>query len=339
MTEQLDNKLIQRIIHAPSLWDNNFPKFHDTFSIAKGTIDSVAFQKAIQGSAHSTEYHNRYKKELSHISQSVQQSAKFKFNNDVAESVEEKDYETVLKELNAFLPFQKCYLEVRDDNANLTSSYLLEDVTESFGAVVDITVPKKNFLGRTKYVPLQLEENTIIVRATCFFAIDDRPDEVSVIPCPMIVPVSNTKNYNSYAFEYGNAFTSYFHEDNKFLNNIAYMIVDNIRYLQVLLSYPSLATSNVITGRKSIPYNKLGKFKTSLMNALPKWEHKVLSVDMYSNGSSGGGNGQGSGKRFHAVRKHLRRLASGKSVFVKPHFRGDKSIGVIDKDYLIKGEK
>ena len=337
MTEQLDNKLIQKIIHAPSLWDKDYPKYEEIFNIPSGMINKQKFDEEIGNIAHSKSLHNKYKKELLDISVGVQQSAKFKFNNDVTESIEAKDFGTVLSSVDTFLPFEKVYLEVRDDDSNLTTSYLIEDITNT--AHFDLKVPKKNFLGRTKYVPFKPTDDTIFVKVSCFFVSDASTEHVAIIPTPLIIPVSNTTDFYSYSTLDDYMFGRYLNGNTEQLSDIGGLIVSNIRWLQVLLSYPSLATSNAVTGRKSIPYNKIGTFKTSLMNALPKWEHKVLEVDMYSNGSSGGGNGQGSGKRFHAVRKHLRRLASGKSVFVKPHFRGDKSIGVIDKDYLIKGEK
>ena len=38
-------------------------------------------------------------------------------------------------------------------------------------------------------------------------------------------------------------------------------------------------------------------------------------------------------KRQHQVRGHRRVYKSGKTVWVKPHWRGDKNLGVIKKDY------
>tara|TARA_B100000424_G_C22933258_1_gene496478 strand:- start:1397 stop:2407 length:1011 start_codon:yes stop_codon:yes gene_type:complete len=336
MTDQLDNKLLQKIIHAPSLWDNDFPKFHDTFCIPKGMIDNQKYHNEISDIRHSKSLHNRYRKELINISVGVQQSAKFKFNNNVCKSIEEDDFKTVSTSINTYLPFKNVYLEVRDDEASLTTSYLITEVTEH---ISEVKVPKKNFFGRTKWVPLKNTDDTIFVAVSCFFVADIKPEEVAVVPAPMILPVSNTTELPTYSFSDDSFFTPYFVNDSDGLSGIAWVIVNNIRWLQVLLSYPSLANTNSVSGRKPIPYNKLGKFKASSMYSLPKWEHKVLEVDMYSNGSSGGGNGSARGKRFHAVRKHLRRLPSGKSVFVKPHFRGDKKLGVIDKDYLIKGDK
>ena len=42
-----------------------------------------------------------------------------------------------------------------------------------------------------------------------------------------------------------------------------------------------------------------------------------------------------SGTAFHSVRKHIRRLADGRNTFVKAHFRGAKSVGMVSKDYEI----
>ena len=337
MTDQLNNKLLQKIIHAPSLWDNDYPKFNNTFIIPRGIIDHDKFHNVLDDVAHSKSLHNRYRKELIDISVKVQQSAKFKFNNDATETIEADDFETVITSLQTYLPFESVYLEVRDDNANLTTSYLIEDITDS--SDFKMTVPKKTIFGRKKYVPFKATDDTIFVKVHCFFVSDSVPDVVAVVPTPLIFPVSNTIDFNTYSAIDKYMFGKSIIPDTDEMSNISFMVVSNIRWLQVLLSYPSLANTNSVSGRKPIAYNKLGKFKASLMNALPKWEHKVLSVDMYSNGFSGVGNGSARGKRFHAVRKHLRRLASGKSVFVKPHFRGDKGLGVIDKDYLIKGEK
>ena len=213
---------------------------------------------------------------------------------------------------------------------------MIEEVPEE---LVDMTVPKKDIFGRRKWVPLKVPDGTIYVKVSIYFSSDYEPEVVGVIPAPMVLAINNSYQIPTYSFVGSSFFTPYILPDSKMLSDIAELFVDNIKWLQVLLSYPSLANINSVSGRKPMPYNKLGKFKASSMYSLPKWEHKVLEVDMYSSGSSGVGNGSARGKRFHAVRKHLRRLASGKSVFVKPHFRGDKKLGVIDKDYLIKGDK
>jgi hypothetical protein len=336
MTDQLDNKLLQKIIHAPSLWDNDYPKFQKIFSMSNDIIDLKKYDNDISPIRHSNSLHNKYKKELINKSVGVQQSAKFKFNNEITGSITDKDFNTALSSIDTYLPFDSVYLEVRDDKANLTSSYLIEEVPEE---LVDMTVPKKDIFGRKKWVPLKVPDGTIYVKVNCYFSSDREPEKVGIVPAPMVLAINNSYQIPTYSFVGSSFFTPYILPDTKLLSEIAELTVDNIKWLQVLLSYPSLANTNSISGRKPIAYSKLGKFNNSSMYSLPKWEHKVLEVDMYSNGSSGAGNSSARGKRFHAVRKHLRRLPSGKSVFVKPHFRGDKKLGVIDKDYLIKGDK
>ena len=81
MTDQLDNKLLQKIIHAPSLWDNDYPKFQNTFTMSNAYIDHQKYNDDISPIRHSKPLHDKYKKELVKISVGVQQSAKFKFNN------------------------------------------------------------------------------------------------------------------------------------------------------------------------------------------------------------------------------------------------------------------
>ena len=336
MTDELDNKLLQKIIHAPSLWDKDYPKFEKIFAMSNKVIDLEKYDNDISPIRHSKSLHNKYKKELINISVGVQQSAKFKFNNNLTASITSKDFLTALSSIDTYLPFESVYLEVRDDKANLTTSYLIEEVPEE---LVDMTVPKKDIFGRRKWVPLKVPDGTIYVKVSIYFSSDNEPEVVGIVPAPMVLAINNSYLIPTYSFVGSSFFTPYIVPDSKMLSDIAELLVDNIKWLQVLLSYPSLANTNSVSGRKPIAYNKLGKFKNSSMYSLPKWEHKVLELDMYSNGFSGVGNGSARGKRFHAVRKHLRRLASGKSVFVKPHFRGDKKLGVIDKDYLIKGDK
>ena len=108
-------------------------------------IDDEKLENDMLPIRHDISLHNRYKKELIDKSVGVQQSAKFKFNNEITESITDKDFNTALSSIDTYLPFDSVYLEVRDDKANLTSSYLIEEVPEE---LVDMTVPKKNIFGR-----------------------------------------------------------------------------------------------------------------------------------------------------------------------------------------------
>ena len=77
MTDQLDNKLLQKIIHAPSLWDNDYPKFQKIFTMSSKYIDDEKLENDMLPIRHDISLHNRYKKELIDKSVGVQQSAKF----------------------------------------------------------------------------------------------------------------------------------------------------------------------------------------------------------------------------------------------------------------------
>jgi hypothetical protein len=288
----------------------------------------------IKAIAHSDFLHNNYKNELLDISNGIQQSAKFKINAELMSEISEKDFNTVLKDIKPFLPFQKNYVEVTLADG-ITALYL-EDVTESY--LGKFEEYKKTLFGNGKLSTREIQEGDLIVKSHLYIQyLND--GKIAHIPCPMFTFFNGKNSSSVRAWEKNKQHSNYINFNSQQVADWAKVTKKCIYWLQVLLSYPSLAKTQFVSGRKPIAYNKLGKYKSSTMNALPKWEHKVLTVDLYASGSSSGGNGQGNGKRFHAVRKHLRQLNSGKKVFVKPHFRGDKSIGVVEKDYLIKGEK
>lgn len=66
----------------------------------------------------------------------------------------------------------------------------------------------------------------------------------------------------------------------------------------------------------------------------PKFEHVVIELPMnHVDESCGGKHVFQPKKRLHQVRGFYRHYKSGKVVWVKPHWRGDKKLGVIRKDY------
>lgn len=132
---------------------------------------------------------------------------------------------------------------------------------------------------------------------------------------------------------------------NKSLNNYVQMSSDVLFHLNLMLQFPSITHTNKIKGLK--PSDRPSrvearKFKSSVLNYKPTWEHKVLKINMYENevvNKSMSFNLRSSGTKFHSVRKHLRKLHTGKHTFVKAHFRGAKEFGNITKDYEIGGLK
>lgn len=66
------------------------------------------------------------------------------------------------------------------------------------------------------------------------------------------------------------------------------------------------------------------------------FSHKVLVVDVSGQGSAEGERtGTHASPRLHLRRGHIRRLASGETVWVQPCVVGDKSKGMLTKDYRI----
>ena len=67
------------------------------------------------------------------------------------------------------------------------------------------------------------------------------------------------------------------------------------------------------------------------------YEHKMVIIDPLKKHAIGGVTGHGVKHRLHPVRGFWRRYKkSGKTVWVKPHWRGDKELGVITHDYEVK---
>lgn len=68
----------------------------------------------------------------------------------------------------------------------------------------------------------------------------------------------------------------------------------------------------------------------------PLFSHKVLVVDMSGKGSVGWDRaGTHASPRLHLRRGHARRLPSGATVWVQPCVVGDKSKGMVTKDYRV----
>ena len=107
------------------------------------------------------------------------------------------------------------------------------------------------------------------------------------------------------------------------------------------LQFPQITDTTHIKGVKpSVQPINMGSAKYGDLLNSPTWEHKILKINMFKGISTANGNGTGgSPKAFHSVRKHLRRLPTGKITFVKAHWRGSKSIGIVSKDYEIVANK
>lgn len=102
----------------------------------------------------------------------------------------------------------------------------------------------------------------------------------------------------------------------------------------VLIILQGLHCKNIYT-KQNLPSEKLNK-KRSKKGKLPFYEYKTLhlsadirTIDLTDHG------GSHASPRIHLRRAHARRLASGMVVNIKPCVVGDKTRGIIDKDYTI----
>ena len=125
---------------------------------------------------------------------------------------------------------------------------------------------------------------------------------------------------------------------NRSLNNYISVCNEIIFELCLRLQYPSIVEEKNREGiEPSARYSELQpkQFKASTFLSKPTWQHKTLKLNMYGNKDTklGKAGARESGTAFHSVRKHMRRLPTGKTIFVKAHFRGQREVGTILKDY------
>jgi hypothetical protein len=96
----------------------------------------------------------------------------------------------------------------------------------------------------------------------------------------------------------------------------------------------ALACSNVSTDTITAPV-KLNR-KRAASGKIPFFDYRVLTIHAGARPERGHpGDGTHASPRLHLRRGHIRRLASGKTTFVRPHFVGDPERGEIAKDYRV----
>ena len=66
------------------------------------------------------------------------------------------------------------------------------------------------------------------------------------------------------------------------------------------------------------------------------YEHTIVQIDPLATRKVQQVTGHGGKHRLHPVRGFWRQYKSGKRVWVRPHWRGDKELGVITHDYEVK---
>jgi hypothetical protein len=97
----------------------------------------------------------------------------------------------------------------------------------------------------------------------------------------------------------------------------------------------SLACTNVST--EILPASAKLNHKRAAKKAEPFYDYHVLTIHAGEHARSAGtGLGSHASPRLHLRRGHIRRLQSGKTTFVRPHYVGDPALGVRTKDYIVE---
>lgn len=121
---------------------------------------------------------------------------------------------------------------------------------------------------------------------------------------------------------------------NESLNLWANMIGETLSYLSIALAYPAITKTTKVAGCEPMIKPPMKNFKASSFLKRPVWEHTTLEIDLYNDTSvETDARNTRVPKRMHGVRKHLRKLRSGKLTWVKAHTRGNNRLGAITKDY------
>lgn len=120
---------------------------------------------------------------------------------------------------------------------------------------------------------------------------------------------------------------------------IIWKIFTQLFFLNFLLTYKNITKEKTQNGRSNKSKLISKSYKNSEILQAPTYEHKTLTIDLeddkhYQEANS---STEYKPKKWHMVRGHLRKLASGDVTFVRHHSRGNAAIGTVTKDYKIGG--
>tara|TARA_R100001443_G_scaffold67464_2_gene76267 strand:+ start:4128 stop:5519 length:1392 start_codon:yes stop_codon:yes gene_type:complete len=126
------------------------------------------------------------------------------------------------------------------------------------------------------------------------------------------------------------------------MNDAAYMLVMNAMTHMSIYSHPDFREFCVRKLKKQgqqpqqITLKKGEPFKKQINK--PKFEHYLLDLTIPAE-SDDHTDGEAGKKRYHLVRGHLMRTNKGKFTWRQSHWRGNKKLGVITKDYNIEVDR
>lgn len=293
----------------------------------------------------------------------VSQAAKFYLDISTDDGLTEKEHATIEKELVYYSPYKSVFLQVETECS--INNILIYDHTEEYEEAVDEykREQRPSFFKRLFTKKEKLADGV--------YDLFETHDEIqSCFSFQMLLWDKIHKHFiwdlNQYTIYFSNndviddtklhykiqladsPLTQYLVGENDHLKENHELtkswimeIIHRFRYFMIALQHPTIIDEKDIAGRQDIFIDTPTKFTTSALSAKPKFAHKNLCINLYGNNPANGNcaTSRSAGTAFHSVRKHMRRLPSGKHTFVRAHFRGSKDIGLITKDYEVVTSK
>jgi len=357
----MDNTVLQKLLHAHVLLKKDAHKFQDTFvppdHIAQAFGYDVNSNRAFSERPIPPKLVSDW---LESHARRIQQSMKFYIPNASEENkLTGEEYLKLSDEMKMFLPFKSTFVQ---HEVEIGVAENLEDhkawnhiALDGNGTKDDLKkIEEKLIRGETCIANVYLEE-------VGFHDDEDQPMFKGNVAIYFKDDGVFFIDPNDYFFSYRGdmGYTFWLPEESPFfqytdtgsdvdggmynnltLNSMVSTIINVHSQLVLMLSYPQIVNKQSILGITPenagvVPFSR--KFTNSEFLRKPKYEHKVLKLDLFgTNDSIGkGSTGESGSRAFHAVRKHIRQYSDGKITFVKAHFRGSKDVGLVTKDYEI----
>ena len=325
----MDNTVLQKLLHSHVLFKNDDTKWRKTFMQPSHVMGGNG--TATEGMP--AEQMHSFLKFHAHR---IQQAMKFYIPKSDTDNTLSADELTKLgTDMKMFLPFQSTFVQ---------HEHMVEMKKESYHSGDFLNCISNVYLEDLGWT--DDEESTMYKGNISIYMKDDggfyfdpndyyfsyRPDGGYTFWLPDGSPF---KEYTDLRSEHnGGQYNS------ETLNSMVQAITQTHFYLILLLNYPQIVNKKDVLGitpanATKAPFSR--RFNNSEFLRKPKYEHKVLRLDLFGDTNSNGNisTGESGSRAFHAVRKHIRQYSDGKITFVKAHFRGSKDVGVVTKDYEI----
>ena len=329
--------------------DDFFERFFAEWELASHIdIDKIAKDRTVDG-YRAIDYTLFYKHFRS-FSNTIQESQKFYMDLTRGSGLNEDEMEKIRPDISYHMPFEECFLQCQiagihknapdGNNVNLspiaqnnetdvTMNLLVKEDNES--EVVDVDGSISNRLFHITCVPYIAHLKKFVFDPNVYSIKyhDDGSFTFWLQEDPELNPWINTVDTQA---------DSTGRYTNQSLNIWVQQISNVLCTFFAMMSFPQINRQKKVKGLSPRILESQSAYKFSELVSKPTWEHKTLVLDMYDNvpRETGRKVHREGGVRFHARRKHLRRLPSGKYTFVKATFVGTKDKGVVSKDYIVK---